>query len=406
MNKQILLTVFAICLSLLSFSQHLIQSKVLYHFLEQYPIEGVVVGLYDAQNNLVAVDVTDASGVFVFENCASGSYVCKATTDLPGADVNLRQAFLIWLYKLGFIQLNDIQLEAADVNESGVVAMDDVNFILTNYFVNNQPFPAGDWIFTEMNVTAGFKEGGGPIGGTKVGDVEGVFVPSGRDLTVIPSFENFGVYFSENNRTLSLPITLINSQEASTGYGLVIDYDPEMIEIVNVTPYSPSATFSVINNQIRLSSMNFDHQIVASELESLVEIEVRMLKEIRSDYVAFSLNKSSHVLDQNGKVNPNVTFGIPVIKAVIQPLAEAGVYPNPFSDQVKFTFDAPVDYSAEIKVYDAQGRMVNKMKTFLPEGRSEIELPLSELPNGWYQLVVTNTMKGEIIHKQRIVKNK
>lgn len=406
MNKQILLTVFAICLSLLSFSQHLIQSKVLYHFLEQYPIEGVVVGLYDAQNNLVAVDVTDASGVFVFENCASGSYVCKATTDLPGADVNLRQAFLIWLYKLGFIQLNDIQLEAADVNESGVVAMDDVNFILTNYFVNNQPFPAGEWTFTEMNVTAGLKEGGGPIGGTKIGDVEGVFVPSGRELSIIPSVENMEVFLVENSRTVSLPITLINSQEASTGYGLVIDYDPEMIEIVNVTPYSPSATFSVINNQIRLSSMNFDHQIVASELESLVEIEVRLLKEIRSDYVAFSLNKSSHVLDQNGKVNPNVTFGIPVIKTVIQPLVVAGVYPNPFSDQVKFTYDAPLDYSAEIKVYDAQGRMVNLMKTFLSEGRSEIELPLSELPNGWYQLVVTNTMKGEIIHKQRIVKNK
>lgn len=403
MNKQVILTFAAFLFSLVSLAQNQIQGVVLYHFNPEYPIEGVFVGLYNQQNNLMAVDVTDEEGIFEFENIPDGTYTCKATTDLEGADIGLRQAFLIWLRNLGFLQFEPIEEEAADVDATGVVNMADVQFILTNYFVYNQPLPAGEWIFTDLTVTTGLKEGGNPIGGTKVGDVEGVFVPAGREENLEPVINLLESVSVTEGQVIQLPVKL-TGLDAIKGFGLVLDYDNSMLEVMKVRSVNPDLTYSVTNNQIRLSSMLFDQVKSTAFDEVLVEIEVRIIRQPELNSPAFVLSEGSHILDEHGRVNNEGAYGIPVLKGSENSNSQAFVFPNPVINQATIGFYNVTGSSVEMHVFDQSGRLMMNHRAFLPQGWSQSVLPIESLASGTYHLLIVDPLNHQLLHKQMLIK--
>ncbi len=402
MSKQVILLSVALFLSLLGFSQHTVEGVVLYHFNPSYPIEGVFVGLYNNQNEMVGMDQSDQLGKFSFENVPAGTYTCRATTTLAGAPVTFQQAFLIWMHAMGYVQLNDIQKKAADVDDSEQVNFFDVQYILTNYFVYNQPFPAGKWQFTELTVEAGMKTGGGPIGGVKVGDVDGVFVPTGRDGDYSTDVINSTERIARKGDVVRLPVK-VEGVESTTGFGMVLNYDPGLIEVVRVIPKESNTTYSVSNDQIRLSCSLFD-QAKSTRLDNtLFEVEARLLIDLETEKQAFTIDGSSHVLNQDGKVAVDVMYNLPVLKNAASNGA-LNLYPNPFTEKVTLTLETNESSTVELTVFDMQGRKMLNQRLYLPKGFSESSFTFDELPAGCYQLVLTNGLNQKILHNQRLVR--
>ncbi len=404
MNKQVITIVLALFLTVASFAQNLIEGNVFYHGKSEYPMEGVVVGLYNQQDVLLALSVTNVDGLFSFPNCASGIYTCRATTDLTATDINIDQAYLIWLYEVGYLELDEIQLLAADVDDSGTVDSDDMSFILTNYFLYNQPMPAGTWIFTDVIINTDSKAEPKDIGGSRIGDVQGIWIPTGRDINVMP-----GVMMQEPValavlESVRVPVTLMDTEKAMSGYGLVFSYDPETVQIVNVFPADPMAQFAITNNQIRLSCLQLNNESVVDANKVIMEVEVRLLKAINNDYQVLNVRSNSHVLDREGKLDKTVTFGLPTLKSINTPSLVTTVYPNPISTNAQLNIESQSEVTAEIVIYDGYGRMVQSQMVFLKQGLSTLQLDLENLSSAWYQLVVKNPLSNEVVHQQRIVK--
>lgn len=405
MNKQVITIVLALLLSVASFAQHLIEGHVFYHGKVEYPIQGVLVGLYNQENVLIALNETNQDGVFSFPNCASGIYTCRATTNISGVDINMDQAYLIWLYDEGYLQLNEIELMAADVDDSGTVDSDDLNFILTDYFVYNQPMPAGTWIFTELPINTESKgKDGGSIGGSTVGDVQGIWIPTGRDGIATPNVLPQSAMELAVMETVRVPVTINDAQNAMSGYGLVFGFDPEIVQVVNVYPADPLAQFAVFNNQIRISCLHTGSASIVDANQVIMEVELRLLKATNGTYQALSVLSSSHVLDLEGKLDKTVVFGLPTLKGTSTPSLVSSVFPNPISTTAQLNIESPNEATAEIIIYDGYGRTVQNQLVFLKTGLSSLPLDVEKLSSAWYQLVVRNPMSHEVLHQQRILK--
>lgn len=404
MNKQVITIVLALFLSVASFAQHLIEGNVFYHGKAEYPIQGVLVGLYNQENVLIALNETNEDGGFSFPNCASGIYTCRATTNISGVDINMDQAYLIWLYDEGYLQLNEIELMAADVDDSGTVDSEDLNFILTDYFVYNQPMPAGTWIFTDVIINTDSKAEPKDIGGSRIGDVQGIWFPAGRDINVMPGVMMQQPVALAVLESVRVPVTLMDAEKAMSGYGLVFSYDPETIQIVNVFPTDPMAQFAITNNQIRLSCLQLNNESVVDANKVIMEVELMLLKAINNDYQVLNVRSNSHVLNREGKLDKTVTFGLPTLKSINTPSLVTTVYPNPISTNAQLDIESQNEVTAEIVIYDGYGRMVQSQMVFLKQGLSTLQLDLEKLSSAWYQLVVKNPLSNEVVHQQRIVK--
>lgn len=403
MNKQVITIVLALFLSVASFAQHLIEGNVLYHGKAEYPIQGVLVGLYNQENVLIALNETNEDGVFSFPNCASGIYTCRATTNISGVDINMDQAYLIWLYDEGYLQLNEIELMAADVDDSGTVDSEDLNFILTDYFVYNQPMPAGTWTFAELPIDTDGKDGGS-ISGSTVGDVQGIWIPTGRDGNAISTFLSPEPFVVSEMETVRVPVSIHDAQSAVNGYGLVFGFDPESVQIVNVFPADPMAQFTITTNQIRISSLQTSNGSVVDANEVIMEVELRLLKATKDSYQALTLQSGSHVLGQEGKLDKLVVFELPTIKSKTTPSLVSSVFPNPISRAAQLNIESQNETTAEIIISDGYGRVVQSQLVFLKAGLSSLPLDVEELSSAWYQLVVRNPLSHEVLHQQRIVK--
>ncbi len=402
MKRNVLSLVIALLAAVSSYAQLTVEGTVLYHFKPEYPVEGVIVGLYNEQGQVLAFDQTGADGVFSFENVAPGNYTCKATTDLEGADATLQQAFLIWLHTLGYIQFSDIQKLAADVDGSANVNFFDVRFIVVNYFIYNQPYPAGEWKFTELQVTAGAKEGGGAIGSVKVTDVEGVFVPVGRNGHIVPDQQHASLLGVSPGQVVRIPVGLTGAQSTS-GYGIVLDYNPELVEVLNVIPVDAETNYTIDNHQLRLSSMLFDQSKSSPADATLFEVEVRLLQDLPVGTEVFRINPRSHILDGDGMINENVSLSIPLVKTSNQEQF-ALFYPNPFVSETTLSYVSEEAHFAQINVFDVAGKMVYSSDLLLGKGTSETSIDLEHLHAGAYHIVLKDIFTQKVLHKQAVIK--
>jgi hypothetical protein len=84
---------------------------------------------------------------------------------------------------------------------------------------------------------------------------------------------------------------------------------------------------------------------------------------------------------------------------VVQPALE--VYPNPFSDWLRFGFVSPADTRARIEIYDLQGRLVSTVfDSPVEKGVSySVEYSPENEPNGLY---FYRTIIGEKIFNGKV----
>jgi len=154
-------TIFTVLLSFLFISviaQNTITRTIKYHDEEGLPLAGVHVELYDLNNTLLQSTYTDDNGVYVFNDVENGTYKITHNYDAVYTNVNMGDATLIMLYLNGLYEFTPLEAIAADVDGDGEITWADYDFLMVDYGINGDPFPAGDWAFSEVIVDLGAKD--------------------------------------------------------------------------------------------------------------------------------------------------------------------------------------------------------------------------------------------------------
>ncbi|PKP53651.1 MAG: hypothetical protein CVT92_03485 [Bacteroidetes bacterium HGW-Bacteroidetes-1] len=404
MKKRVLVLGLFVLISLVTFTQNVYQGTVLYHQNPEYPIEGVQVSLFGSDNQLVATVETDEFGGYFFDGLSDGTYTVRATTTLPGAQIAIQQAVYILMYINGLYQFDPIQFLAADVNGSGSVNFSDFMFIVVNYFVFHQPFPAGTWIFEEIEFSTGSRDGNS-LGGSRIGDVEGVFVPTGRDI--INEFiitERESVSPAVNDEFI-VPVYANTYSDLVGGYGLVLGFDPQMIEVIEVIPFGDNAAWGILNNQIRISCFSTQLGPLEAFDGKIAEVRVKLLQPATESFFPFNVKGESQVLNSNGLIENDVEYAMPKLLAnVSQNVNIATLYPNPASFNAVLSVTSGAAIYADLMLFNQIGQLVMTHTVQLSEGANEFDIPVEELQMGVYQVILRDKATRDMILSQKLIK--
>lgn len=393
--KRILLTsIFALLLVINHqvIAQNTIDGYVLYRDNPQVPIPDVLVGLYTTGGALISTYTTGTNGFYSFTNVPDGTYVLSSTTNISPGGVDLYDAWLILQYIFGFRTFTPIEFMAADVTGNGVVNMVDYLFIVIHYFIYGQPFPAGAWVFLDVEVSTFSRTGGGNVAGSSTGDVGGVWVPTGRDLINEMVLEYEGIANLQSGQIVSLPI-MAHSLIDLAGYGLVFEFDPQMIEIVDVIPYGSEAHFAVVGNQLRMSWIKNNEESSRQNFDGLLAtVSVRQKGQAAGD-VSFRLGKESHILDNTGEKIGYLELTAPKISIADGQGSSLSLYPMPASGTTNLRMAAAQSGKALVSVFNMQGQMVDQFNLTVSAGTNNFTIDLGNYIPGSYRLIVQTADK-------------
>lgn len=389
----------------LVYGQQNIDGVVLYHNNPEYPIPDVVVEMLDMDGNLVGTTVTDDDGFYVFENVADGEYHLQFSTDLEPAEVTMQNALDILFYLNGLLEFNAYQLMAADVNADGKINMKDFLFIVVNYLVFGEPFPAGEWQFEEVFVELGARSSGSSStsGGTSTGNTDGVWLPTGRDMFEELELLADGVLHAYEGEELSFPLKLENAFDIN-GYLMVLDYNPELFVPVQITPYMDDMAVSVEAGQIRFSWVNTNpgQSVHLPEVMANFTFRVIQMDETHNG-PAFRLNPKSHLVDGSGALTTFADILAPDIKLMnVDVDNEISVSPNPASDYIQVASDQLNGKTVDVRLYNINGQLLRNWQHTVNAGSRDMYI--GDLKAGIYQLVVSEPDSKDVFRKRLLVR--
>ena len=126
----------------------------------------------------VATATTNASGQYVLNNVATGSYTLTAQSSRPWGGVSASDALQISRHFSNLINLTGLRLGAADVNATNSINTGDALLATRRYSGNITSFGAGDWRFESIPLSISSSSVTQNIRGICYGDVNGSFLPS------------------------------------------------------------------------------------------------------------------------------------------------------------------------------------------------------------------------------------
>ncbi len=386
-QNTLFLAIFLIANTLIA--QNQISGVVNYHENENNPLPEVTVELIDNNDIIVATTLSNLNGEFEFSDIPSGEYLLKSSATLPVGDVNLIDASLILYNIFGMYTFNEYEFMAADVNGNGTINFGDFMLVLINYIMQGNAFPAGDWQFSEVYVDLTSRDSLGVMGicGTSTGDVEGIWLPSGRSFDILPT-EHYNA-------------TVINDQEVEllvgsdyndliSGFNLNLTYPVDLVEITDVTGPDDNFHYNLDKNTGVLKVIWLDESEKPGYKffgETLFRVKVKQIQNSsRTGDDIFSLLEGGMLLDNNSNQLEEVSFYLPTITTTSNILDfELTSYPNPVINNLNFKITSPVNNYADIYIYDIAGRVVQKnVATNIYKGTQQININTQDLPSGQY----------------------
>ncbi|RLD78048.1 MAG: hypothetical protein DRJ10_10965, partial [Bacteroidetes bacterium] len=369
------------------YAQNQITGVVNYHENESNPLPNVTLELYDTGDNFVAATMSNNNGEFIFTNIPSGDYFIRSTSDMTVGDINLIDASLILYHLFGWYPFNDFEFVAADVNGSGSVTFSDYFIVLISYIMQGNPFTIDDWQFQEVYVDLTSRDSteNTAVWGTSTGDVEGIWLPGGRNIINYNEDNTIVTNISEDIVELEIGT---NYNKLIAGFNLNLTYPINLLEIIDVTGPDGNLHYYLDESQGILKVIWLDENEKPGTKffgERLFKIKVKQINNsTKSEEDIFSLLEGGMVLDNNSNQLENITINLPKIKTTnsIIELSLAS-FPNPVINTLIFKITSPVSSYANIYIYDLSGKLIDKtISTNIYEGTQLINLETRDFPTG------------------------
>ncbi len=393
------------CLPIVVMSQNNFVGHVFYHNNPEYPLPEVNVGLYDLDSNLIATYFTDEDGLFQFEDVPEGEYIIKSTTELPVGQITIQHALNIIFYLNGLMEFTPYQLMAADVTGNGVVNMYDFTYIVVQYLVYGNPFPAGEWQFEDLMVTTLGRDGEDTtsVGGTRTAETGGVWLPTGRNLVDELSLTLDDKITIAGDEQVKVPLRLNNSFDIN-GFLMVLDYDQSLFEFIEMDTEFEDVAVSVHDGQIRFSWVNVLPDMNSYIPHELAELTFGVVQQGGYEHqdAVFKINPESHFIDRFGEIANYVELFTPAIEFAPMVLEEHFVIsPNPATSVIHISFEDGFN-NKEVSIFNMAGQMVKAwQKQSSPQTGS---IYVGDLIPGIYQVVVFDHETRKTFQKRLLIK--
>ncbi|RLD43939.1 MAG: hypothetical protein DRI89_03860 [Bacteroidetes bacterium] len=384
-------------------AQNRLTGLVNYNDNDTLPIPEVKLGLYDMQDVLIMSTETDDDGRYSFDSIPGGEYHLRSFSDLEPNLVDIQDSYLVLMYLLNWIELDDIQYEAADINNSGTVTWYDYFYIVINYLLHGEPFPAGVWQFEEAYID--FTSRDAPpdttdLWGVTEGDVDGWWEPSGRDVSIL-NYSHYAVHVETGEFQLQVKSTV---SDQIAGFSINITYPVDQLRILDVVGPDKNLNYFLDekNGIVKIIWMdeNNSGRISADNLISLV------VESKNSDFesAAFELLPGSMLIDAKGCEIENVEIQLPLLEMNQEFELQVSTYPNPVINELHVRLNLIETANATISIFDVSGKLMSENNNLsLEKGEHLIAIDTEKFKPGYYFYIVdlsgntTYTAKGKII---------
>jgi hypothetical protein len=393
-----------------AFAQNLSMSgQVVYDMDSEPPLPFVTVKLY-YQETLVDVTLTDTLGFYRFEQLYPGEYTMVFSYNEPWMGCDMDDAARVVEYLNQQISFTDLQFEAADVDNDGIITTADLTLIVNRYMQTNTSFPAGDWVFEDSGVSLDLPEGqthkendkkrGRNSGDTKSGE-NIVIVNKGGYLF---SANTTDILEYRNNEIIEYPV-YANEDLMCLSLGFAIAFPNANIEILELIPQLPSMRCAVDGNLIKAALISLDgsaHQIKKGDVLFVIRGRV---KNLNSDTRAgFSMYRRSTLKAAGEEREIHFGISLPQLRLASAVASSAvEMYPNPAKDHIKLLTHQKNPSTLSIIIHNSLGQEVQQQKYVCAQGYNEIHLNLQALPKGIYFVSTQSTSSGNEAQVHRLI---
>lgn len=392
------------------FAQNQLVGTVNYHDDPAFPMPEVSMHLLDMNNNLIQSTITNDYGEYAFDSIPDGSYYLSSGTTLDPGEVTLQDAFLIMMHLFGLYNFTDYEFAAADVNGSGAITWSDYFIVLINYLLQGQPFPVGEWQFEPVQLeftsarTLGTADTAN-VWATGSGDLEGIWLPSGRSLAMVTGLE--GEHLQLNTETLSIPINS-NYSELMSGFSITLSYPADLVTINNVQGPDGNLNYAITDNQISIIWMDESERAGAhfyGDLLCTLEVSAR-IGNTNEATGSFKLEEQGMVLDAQGMA-VETEIRLPAVKIAASGIqTTTGVFPNPVRDNIEIRFEPTVESNFEVHIINTVGQTV-KIENYSSSTHytQSIQLSVGQLKSGIYTYLVKSNNTDNVVASGRFYKS-
>lgn len=336
-------------------AKNTINGKVVYNNTMQTPLEGVDLKLFDLEGVLIQTSFSNDIGNFVFTEIESGTYKITATSNqTPPPSVDLLDVALFIDYLNGQASLDPLSEKAANVDGSSVVDVADLNFLMENWYLNGESFPAGEWIFEEKTVLVGGKDGDVTILGSRVADVTSDYEPDKKSEMQISNFNTVNIC---SNSKIELPVKTDFIERIKNFY-IEIGFNNSTIRNILIQANIPGIKFCKEKNLIKIIWADINGKgLSLSKLDNIFSIILESNNINSLDGNIWLTGNSSFVTAQN-EFTTDLSLYISEANVLSGPIYQFINYPNPVSTSTTFQYYLPNDGDVRIDLYNSNGSLV------------------------------------------------
>ena len=331
---------------------------------------------------------TGANGSFALMGLGNGAVTLTASTNKAWGGITATDALATTRHYQGIGLVSGLNLAAADVNLSNLVNATDALMIINRFNGTRNSFPAGDWKFESKNYNLNFSEVTTDLFGICLGDVNNSFAPAaGRQFIGLNLSEN-GVQSAKDGEWVDVRVD--RSLELGA-LSLVLDI-PAGVQIEQVVSNLSGGRFdyNIHNGQLRLTWFDVN----GVNLESGQSLfRMRIATDASVPAKAWLVGEGSEMANPLAQIYDMVGLRIPSVRGLNEDLV-AGVYPNPTNGFSKLSLSLPVAGEVRVRAVDVLGKTVASMNVRATTLNTELNLDLSHLANGRYELQVELEANG------------
>ena len=331
---------------------------------------------------------TGANGSFALTGLGNGAVTLTASTNKAWGGITATDALATTRHYQGIGLVTGLNLDAADVNLSNLVNATDALMIINRFNGTRSSFPAGDWKFESKNYNLNFSEVTTDLFGICLGDVNNSYAPAaGRQFIGLNLSEN-GVQSAKDGEWVDVRVD--RSLELGA-LSLVLDI-PAGVQIEQVVSNLSGGRFdyNIHNGQLRLTWFDVN----GVNLESGQSLfRMRIATDASVPAKAWLVGEGSEMANPLAQIYDMVGLRIPSVRGLNEDLV-AGVYPNPTNGLSKLSLSLPVAGEVRVRAVDVLGKTVASMNMRATSLNTDLNLDLSHLANGRYELQVELEANG------------
>jgi hypothetical protein len=381
-----------------------ITGNIIYDNSSGSPFYNAKVTLKKLSSGNQTVNSTNAWGNFTKLNVDAGLYTLSVSYNGMWGGVNAADALAVARYYVGLVELDDLQLLAADVSNNKIINNGDALLIVQRYVELIDSFSDGkdDWVFypqidtIEVNDNMSFS-----FKGLAAGDVNKSHIFNPQLTKVIP-----------DQTVMLIPSDKI---QTSTGEKFTVPVKLNINEEIG----SISLTLKYPASIVKFSGLKSNYDFLYKTDEASGKIIIAWadlsggLKPIRSDInkILFELeftalsegnfylmpDPSSQITDAEGNL---ITMELFYPEAGIKAAYNFRLFqnqPNPFNASTKIKFQIHETAPVKLTIYDVLGTLVEVLLSEEKEaGEYEVNFNRANLPSGVYFYRLTSGGQSSI----------